>query len=483
MLPIELHLPIKKGEYVPDGSFNNINRYSYAGPGTRVIQRLKEGYKGCNSLDAAALQHDMAYHLYKDRERRTVSDRILAERALKIAQDPNKSSSEKMMAVFIYKVFTENGIADKLQGKGMTLREKKPINYDETKPIGNTKQIKKPRKVIKKVVQDQGKEIGEEISKIRFPILAEELHHQIKKRFPRRRVIIKKINETFGMDLVFMNDVVKDNDEYLYILTIIDCFSKFSWAIGLKNKQSKTVFDAFISVINKSKRKPTNIWVDRGSEFYNKLFSTWLTKNSVNMYSTYENFHNPIIERFNRTLKEKMWRRFTLENTRNWVGMLDSLVDEYNNKTHRSIGMTPLQASDPKNQEKVYKNLYPNPEPELKTPKYKVGDIVRISRIKEIFEKGFHPNFSEELFKIVKINDTYPRTYKIQALDGEEVIGSFYEPELLKSKITESNLYDNSIHRVEKILERKKIKGVNMVKIKWAGYDHPTWEKAENVID
>lgn len=470
-LPLELHLPAPKGEYVLNGSFNNTNKYSFAGPGTKFLARLKEGYKGINDLDKAALEHDAAYHFYKDRDTRNVSDRILAEKALAIAKNTTKNGHERMMAAFVYKVFTEGGLADKLQGKGYELRDRKPVQYSEKKKVKAQKE--KPTDT----------KITDEISKIKFPILAEELHKTARKRFPRRRVIVKNIDETWGMDICFMTDLESDNKGYKYILTIIDCFSKFAWAIPLKTKDAKSVFDAFLQVLNTSGRKPKNIWVDQGSEFYNTIFTKYLKQNKIARYSTYENFHNPIIERFNRTLKTMMWKRFTLENTRNWLDMLESLVHQYNNSKHRSIGMKPIEASNPKNQSNVLQNLYPKSEPKLKKPKFSVGDIVRISRLKEQYEKGFHPNWSEELLKIIKVNDTYPRTYKIEALDGEEVVGSFYEQELQKSKIKENELYNNATYRVEKILKEKKINGKEMVLVKWAGYDNPTWEKRENIID
>lgn len=473
-LPMELHLPSypQEGEYVPNGSFNNTNKYSYAGPGTKFLQRVQEGYKGINDLDKATMVHDYFYWKYKDRDTRTKADRLLAGNALKIAQNHNKNGYERAMAAFVYKTFTEGGIADKLQGKGYELRERKPIAYSETKQ----RKVKKDTKPLKAKKKE---EKPAEQSKVKFQVLADELHKPARKRFPRRRVIVQEIDETWGMDLVFMEDLAKQNNQHKYILTIIDCFSKHAWAVPLKTKDAKTVFDAFISVINSSKRKPKNIWVDQGSEFYNAIFTNWLKNNNVTRYSTYENFHNPIIERFNRTLKTKMWKQFTLENTRNWFDMLENLLEQYNNSKHRMIGMTPKEASDPKNRDKVHKKLYP-PGSEIKPlkPNYSVGDVVRISRLKGDFEKGFHPSWSEELFKVVKINETFPRTYKLEALDGESVLGSFYEQEMQHSKQHIDNVY-----RVEKILKRKKVKGKEMVQIKWAGYDKPTWEYAENVLN
>ena len=317
-----------------------------------------------------------------------------------------------------------------------------------------------------------------QVSKISFQLLANELHKPARKNFPRRRVYVHDIDETWGMDLVFMTDLTKENNGYKYILCVIDLFSKFAWAKPLKDKEAKTVFAAFQEIITDSNRKPRHIWIDEGSEFYNSLFTKWLKQNNVIRYSTYENFHNPVIERFNRTLKTNMWRRFTAENTRNWISMLPSLLETYNNAKHRSIGMTPKEASDPKNREKLHHNLYPDPEVIPPKPKFKVGDVVRVSRLKGTFEKGFHPSWSEELLKVIKVNNTNPRTYKIVALDGEEVNGSFYEQELQKSKQHDDNLY-----RVEKVIKKKMVNGKEMALIKWVGYDKPSWTEASNIID
>lgn len=483
-LPVEIHLPSypAKGEHVPDGSFNGTNKYSFAGPGTNFIKRLQEGYQGINDLDKAAKVHDYFYWKFKDREKRTAADRILATEAQKIAHDPSKSGYERAMAAFVYKTFMEGGIAERLQGgKGMTLRERKPVDYIATKYSGEKtlpKAKKRPQKSFVKLKPVETVAQPDELSKMKFAVLADELHRPVRKNFQRRRVYVHDIDDTWGMDIVFMTDLTKDNDQYKYILTIIDCFSKYAWAVPLKTKDAKVVYDAFISVINRSKRKPKHIWVDKGSEFYNSVFTKWLNDNHVTRYSTYENFHNPIIERFNRTLKTNMWRRFTFENSRRWVDLLDGLLDEYNKKNHRSIGMTPTEASDTLNRDKVDEALNPLAEPKLTTPRISIGDIVRISRMKEQFEKGFHPNWSEELFKVVKVNETFPRTYKIEALDGEPVTGSFYEHELLKSTQKNENLY-----RVDKVITTKKVKGKEMALVKWAGYDKPSWEKVENILD
>ena len=124
------------------------------------------------------------------------------------------------------------------------------------------------------------------------------------------------------------------NKGYKYILTVIDVYSKYAWAVPLKDKKGDTVTEAFKYIVKNCKRKPRHIWCDRGKEFYNKHMDIWLKNNNINRYSTYSEAKSCVTERFNRTLKERMWKRFTAENTRNWLEMLDELLNGYNNSFH-----------------------------------------------------------------------------------------------------------------------------------------------------
>ena len=110
-----------------------------------------------------------------------------------------------------------------------------------------------------------------------------------------------------------------------------------------------------------------------------------------------------------------------------YINKLDDIVKEYNNKYHTSIKMKPIDVKD---------NRYINFKKEInnKNPKFKVGDHVRISKYKNIFAKGYMPNWSEEIFVIKKIKNTVPWTYVINDLNGEEIIGTFYEKELQSTK-------------------------------------------------
>ena len=157
-----------------------------------------------------------------------------------------------------------------------------------------------------------------------------------------------------------------------------------------------------------------------------------------------------------------MFKRFTAENTRNWINMLDKLMNDYNNRYHHTIKMTPTEASKKENEVEVL-NIQGFVERTVDKHKFKVSDRVRISRIKGLFEKGYLPNWSEEVFEIVEAKDTTPFTYILKDSQGEVLAGSFYTEELQKT--------DQGVYRIEKILRKKKINGVEHGFVKWLGYN------------
>ena len=298
--------------------------------------------------------------------------------------------------------------------------------------------------------------------------LAEELHKPIRRKFKTRKVIVNHIDEIWSADLVFMDKLSKWNKGFKYLLTVIDVFSKFAWVEPLKDKKGSSITTAFADIIKTYKRKPEYLWVDKGSEFYNKTFKEWLLQNDIELYSTFNEGKAVIIERFNRTLKSRMYKQFTIQNNTIWYNIIDKLVDEYNKTKHGSIKLTPVEASKKKNHGLVYFNLYGNIEALKQKPKFKIGNKVRISKYKrKVFDKGYTPNWSEEIFTVDKIQYTNPLTYKLKDLRGEDIQGSFYEPELLKAK--------QEVFRIDKVIRRDHKK--KQALIKWRGYsdDFNTW--------
>ena len=283
-----------------------------------------------------------------------------------------------------------------------------------------------------------------------------------------------EVDEIWGADLVEMQEWSKQNNGYRYMLNIIDVFSKYAWSVPLKDKRGESVTIAFKSIVKSSNRQPKFLWVDQGKEFYNRNMDEWLKQNNITRYSTFGEHKSAVVERFNRTLKEKMWKRFTAENTRNWIGMLDRLINSYNNTKHSTVKMTPTEASKKNNEAYIigsrkYRNVGDNKN------KFRVGDRVRIGRIKGAFEKGYLPNWSEEVFNIHKVQHTSPITYVLKDSSGEVLEGGFYKEELQKTS--------QELYRIEKILQRKKIKGVDHALVKWVGYSkkYNEWIPTKNL--
>ena len=140
-----------------------------------------------------------------------------------------------------------------------------------------------------------------------------------------------------------------------------------------------------------------------------------------------------IVERWNRTMKEKMFKYFTANNTNKYIDVLDDFVERYNNTRHSSIKMAPVESSKNKNEVTVYRNLYPDLTRWPMRAKFKIGDKVRIHKKKKLFEKGFTPNWTEEVFTVSKVQRTDPITYKITDLNDEDIQATFCEQELQKT--------------------------------------------------
>ena len=144
------------------------------------------------------------------------------------------------------------------------------------------------------------------------------------------------------------------------------------------------------------------------------------------MYSTYNEEKSAVAESFIRTLENKIFKHMAAISENVYLDVLDDIVDKYNNTVHKTIKMKPIDVTDDSYAEY-------NEDFNKKDPKFKVGDHVRISKYKSIFAKGYAPNWSEEVFFVSKIKNTVPWTYVVNDLNGEEITGSFYEKELLKT--------------------------------------------------
>ena len=291
--------------------------------------------------------------------------------------------------------------------------------------------------------------------------LASELHKPARKNYPRRQTITFGIDDLWQADLVEMHELASKNKKYNYMLTVIDTFSKQAFAIPIKNKTGQAVTEAFEGILKK--KKPNNLQTDQGKEFFNKTFQNLMKQHNINHYHTFSNKKATIVERFNRTLKSRMWKKFTELNSQNWLDILDDLIKEYNASYHTTIKRAPNEVN--KSNEAMIRELLEKPKTQPTKPKFKIGDIVRISRAKGIFEKGYKFNWSEELFKITKVLKTTPTTYSIEDMSGEKVDGCFYNEELQKTTIP-------NYARIEKVLRKKIVDGKVYLRVKWKDYDN-----------
>ncbi len=290
------------------------------------------------------------------------------------------------------------------------------------------------------------------------------LHKTAPIKYKRNRVVVYGIDTQFQADLVDMSAYAKDNDGHKYLLTCIDVFSKFSWVRVLKNKSGIEVTKAFQSIL-KEGHVPQKLQTDQGKEFFNKHFQDVMKKHDINHFATATDLKASVVERFNRTLKSRMWRFLTATNSRRYIDVLQDIIQGYNTSYHRSIRMRPVDV-DKVNEGQVFQNLYGDIKKQKKTVfNFKVGDVVRISKVRGPFAKGYEQNYTEEFFTVSLCIPRQPPVYRLKDYDGDVIEGVFYEEELQKIIVSK-----NKSFKVEKILGQKKQGKSTLVLVKWLGW-------------
>ena len=335
--------------------------YSACVPFTRHKERIKQfkqtgdtRYIYRNELDEACLQNDSAYADNKDLINRTKADKVLRDKAYNIASNPEYDGYQRGLANMVYKFFDK-----KSMGSGV------------------------------KKLKDSSS------------ILADELHKPVIKKFNKRKVYSQFKDNIWEVDLAEMQSLSRKNKGIKYLLCAIDLFSKYAFVVPLKDKNGISIVNGFNKIIKQSNRKPNKIWVDQGGEFYNNVSKKWLSSNDIIMYSTFNEGKSVVAEIFIRTLKNKLYKHMKATGKNVYYDVLDNIVNEYNNTKHNTIKMTPKDVKD--RNKRVYID-----EHNEKSARFNVGDRVRISKFKNIFAKGYTPNWSREIFIINKINDTVP---------------------------------------------------------------------------
>ena len=274
----EMHLRQLQFVYSPCGSFTRhkerIKKLKQTGD-MRFIYR--------NELDKACFQHDSAYPDHKDLTNRIKLKKVLRDKAYNIASNPEHDGYQRGLASMVYKFFDK-------------------------------------------------KSMGRGIMKNSSLILADELHKPVIKKFNKRKVYSQFKDNIWGVDLADMKLLSKQNKSIKYLLCAIDLYSKYTFVVPLKDKKGISITNAFKKIIKQSGRKPNKtIWVDQGSEFYNHDFKKLLSSNDTIMYSTYNEGKSVVVERFIRTLKNKLHKHMIATNKNVYYNVLNDAVSEYNN--------------------------------------------------------------------------------------------------------------------------------------------------------
>ena len=307
-------------------------------------------------------------------------------------------------------------------------------------------------------------------------------HKPVIRKFQRNKVIVGGMNEQWQIDLMDMQKLAKYNKGFKYILTVIDVFSKYAWAIPIKTKSNENVTSALKIILDKG-QKPKKIQSDKGKEFLGHIFQNFLKAKNITFFtSENDEIKASIVERLNRTLKEKLWRYFTFNGTYKYIDILQAMVHSYNNTIHSTLKMTPTQITA-KNQEEVFYNIYKINNKQIKKAWQKtkdrtvqLGDKVRIAKTRSKFDKGYEPNWTTEIFTVTKYRGK--RGCVIEADDGEEIKGVFYPEEVQKVLKSQTDTYP-----IEKVLKYRGKGNRKEAYVRWKGYSDKfdQWILAKNI--
>ncbi len=286
------------------------------------------------------------------------------------------------------------------------------------------------------------------------------LHAPVRKHFKRRKTLAKGLYYQMQMDLVDMRKFKGKNRNYMYLLTAIDVFNRKGFAIPIRSKSNEHVLEG-LKKLFADYPYVKKIQTDQGTEFFGHKVREYMKRHNMHHFFTSSDTKSSLVERFNRTLKNRMFKYFTANKTTHYLDVIEDLVKAYNNRKHRSIGMAPNQVT-PTNERKVWDyqyGSYVKGQYNVKF-KYNVGDIVRISTKANQFKKGYLPNYNEEYFTVHQRTPSSPPTYKLIDQKGDVIIGSFYEQELHRVIPVEGKYI---------VIKRRKRKGIKESLIHYIG--------------
>ena len=303
------------------------------------------------------------------------------------------------------------------------------------------------------------------------------LHYPQRHKFQRNPVVVDHLHQQHAADLAVMNDndFVKKNDGYRYILTIVDIFTKMGAARPLKTKGGKEVAEAFRDVY-KTFPIPTNIQTDQGTEFQNPSMRKFYEDFNIHHFTSQnDDIKVANVERFNRTIKDRIFRFITSTGKPVWIDVLPKIIESYNQSVHSSHGMRPIDVNE-ENREEVFRKLYGFEDyrqyldSKEKIPNIKVSDVVRVKYKRGAFDRGYHPRWSDRTYTVAQVLPTSGEPYfKLKDISGKIVRERFQRQNIQK-------ISSNPKYRL-KVLKRRTRRGVKEVFVNYLGYpaDYNEW--------
>ena len=351
-----------------------------------------------------------------------------------------------------------------------TLNEYLLEKYKETGSPGAYYGVDKFYKAINK--NGQRKVSKKQVTNFLLNVQAYTLHRNIRRKFPRRKVIAPFMGYQIDVDCAYMPDNIDLNEGYGYFLVAIDCFSKLAFTKALKSLKAVEVSKALEHLFSKFPFRIINCHSDSGSEFKAAITQRLFKKLGIKHFVSLNETKSSVAERFIKSIKSLLYRYMTSENTGKWVDQIENITDTYNNSFHSTIKRSPASVTQ-QDEYTLWKQVYDKPDKTTKTTTehhLKLNDTVRLSSIKGKFDRDFHQRWSTEYFLISELlfKQGIP-VYKIKDIQNEEIIGTFYHHELQRIIVDE----DKDKHVIEKIIKCTKKRSL----VKWEGWPvkYNTW--------
>ena len=313
------------------------------------------------------------------------------------------------------------------------------------------------------------------------------LSRNVLRNFQRGRVLVTGIDDQWEADLGDFQDYADDNDNYRYVLFVIDVFSRYGWALPIKNKTAEEIIRAFKIILNNEEgRKPQCLRTDAAKDFTSEKFQRFLKKEDIHHFVTHSEKQANYVERFIQTIKRKLFQHMIVNNNARYIQSLPVFVKMYNHKKHSGIQERPIDVNE-WNESRLWWQWYWPKEPfddknpdwiDEKTRKttkrlvkqkkakfaFKVGDLVRISYIRTPFQREYSAKWTREIFRVTdRFIRQKQRIYKLVDWDNDPVEGTFYEYELQRTTDTPS-------WKIEKVLKYQGRGAQRHALVQWKGW-------------